>query len=329
MLRKESVKAVLLLSGGLDSVLAGKLIKEQGIDIYAFNMITPFCSTKKDCSEHQAVLSAKELGIPIKVISVKEEYIEIIKSPKYGWGSGVNPCIDCRILLLKKAKKFMESIGAKFLITGEVLGQRPKSQHLKALKIIEKEAEVEGLVLRPLSAKCMPPSIPEKEGIVDRGNLLDIKGRGRKKQFELAYRFGLKNYGCPAGGCLLTDPEFSKKVKDAIKHDEFNLENLPFLLTGRHFRLPDGSHLVVGRNEKECEFLIKRSNSKKKILPVGFKGASGIFIKDCSSCCEIAGGIILRYSKMEEGEVEIRYKDKSFKISAKKIPHSRIEELRI
>jgi len=325
------MKAVLLLSGGLDSALAGKIIKEMGIDVYGFNLTTPFCNcTSKNSSEHQAILSAREIGIPVKILSVKQEYLDIIKEPKYGWGKGVNPCIDCRIFLIRKAKDYMENIKAKFIITGEVLGQRPKSQHLKALKIIEKETGLEGLILRPLSAKLLPETVIEKKGWVDRKKLFNISGRSRKTQFELANIFGLKEYGCPAGGCLLTDIEFSKKVKEAISHNEFNFENIKFLKVGRHFRLENGSHLVLGRNERECNFLLNNSNSNTKIELKEVKGSAGIFLTENEKDYYTASGIVLRYSKAtEEGEVIIRRKDRDIILRGEKFSDDFVRRLRI
>ncbi|MCX6750308.1 MAG: hypothetical protein NTZ83_02540, partial [Candidatus Pacearchaeota archaeon] len=250
-------KAIGLLSGGLDSTLAVKLMMNQGIEVTALNFITPFCTcTRKGC-RHEASRIAKEFVIKIKVISVKEDYIEMVRNPKHGYGKNMNPCIDCRILMLKKAKEYMKEISASFLFTGEVLGQRPMSQRKNAMKIIEKEAGLEGLILRPLSARFLEPTIPEREGLVNRERMLNIRGRWRKPQMELAEEFGIEDYQCPAGGCRLTDPQFAKRVKEAFEHDEDGIQDMNLLKYGRHFRLPSGAKVIVGRNEEENSIISK------------------------------------------------------------------------
>ncbi|MCX7910705.1 MAG: hypothetical protein N2505_03900, partial [Endomicrobia bacterium] len=211
------MKAISLISGGLDSELATRIILEQKIEIIGLHFITPFClCDKKGSCNSQSLRVAKDLNIELKIIPLKDEYLEIVKNPKYGYGKNLNPCIDCRIMMLRYTKKIMQEVGALFVVTGEVLGQRPKSQNIKALKIIEKEAGLEGLILRPLSAKVLPETIPEKLGWVQRDKLFNIVGRQRKIQIELAKNFDMKNYPCPSGGCLLTDPNFSKRIKDVL-----------------------------------------------------------------------------------------------------------------
>ncbi len=253
------MKAVALVSGGLDSTLAVKLVKDLGIEIVALNFKTPFClcdgKSASGCLSHARQV-AVNLGIEFKLINIAEDFLKIIEKPKHGHGSNMNPCIDCRILKFSKAKEYMHQIGGSFIITGEVLGQRPMSQHRKALNIIDKESQLEGLVLRPLSARLMEETVPEKEGWVNRGKLLDFNGRGRKPQIELARKFNIKDYPCPAGGCLLTDPEFSRKIKDLIKHEGLSIDNIELLKVGRQFRLASNVRLVVGRNEKENQRLL-------------------------------------------------------------------------
>lgn len=253
------MKAVALVSGGLDSTLAAKLIKEQGIEVFVLNFKTPFCLCDKKASSgcgNEAAKVAYNLGAELKIIYVTDEFFNIIKNPKYGYGRNLNPCIDCRILMFCKAKEFMVEVGALFVITGEVLGQRPMSQHRQALKIIEKEAGLEGLVVRPLSAKLLPETLPEKKRWIDRTKLLNFSGRTRRPQMDLAKALDIKDYPCSAGGCLLTDPEFAKRLKDLLSHEELNLNNVELLKTGRHFRLSEEAKLVVGRDEKENERII-------------------------------------------------------------------------
>lgn len=244
-------KALALLSGGLDSILAIRLMLEQGIEVEAINFLTVFCTcTRKGC-KHAGTAAAEMLKVPLKVVNIAEEYLKVIKNPKHGYGSHMNPCIDCRIMIFKKAKEHMASIGASFIVTGEVLGERPMSQRRDAILLIEKEAGLKGLVLRPLSAKLFEPTIPEKEGMVDRNKLLDISGRSRKPQIALAEGFDIKDYPCPAGGCLLTDPEFAKRIEDLIKYDSLNMANVKLLKVGRHFRLAKDAKLIIGRDEAE------------------------------------------------------------------------------
>jgi tRNA U34 2-thiouridine synthase MnmA/TrmU len=247
------MKAIALLSGGLDSTLAAKLVLEQGIELEALNFLTVFCTCTnrgETCLASQKAVDA--LGIPLKVFNVSEEYLDVVKHPKHGYGSNMNPCIDCRIFMMKKAKAYLEETGASFIVTGEVLGERPMSQRRDAMRLIEKEAGLDGLVLRPLSAKLLSASIPEKEGWVDREKLLKIQGRSRKPQIQLADHFGIRDYPCPAGGCLLTDPGFAQRMRDLNRyHPDFLLNDVHLLKMGRHFRLSPHLKLVVGRNEEE------------------------------------------------------------------------------
>jgi tRNA U34 2-thiouridine synthase MnmA/TrmU len=251
------MKAVCLLSGGLDSTLALKLILNQGIEVVALNFTTPFCRCNRGgCC--WAAVQASRFGVKVKHVYLGEEYLEIVKKPRFGYGSQLNPCIDCRILMFKKAKDFMGEIGASFIFTGEVLGQRPMSQHKHALKLIEKEAGIEGLVVRPLSAKLLPPTIPEIKGWVKRDLFLSIRGRSRKEQMSLAKKLNIKDYPCPAGGCLLTDPNFTKRLKDLLEYSpNFTLNDVELLKIGRHFRLSPETKLVIGRNKEENEKLQK------------------------------------------------------------------------
>ena len=244
-------KAIVLLSGGLDSMLAIKVLQEQGIEVVAMNFYIEFAVCGGSGNEGAAQKAARMLNVPLTTVDITEEYLEMFKNPKHGYGANINPCIDCKIFMLKKAKERMQEVGASFLVTGEVLGERPMSQRKDALDIIERDAGVRGILLRPLSAKLLVPTIPEKEGVVDREKLLDISGRSRKPQMELAEKYGIKEYPNPAGGCLLTDPGFSNRIKDLIQHDELTLENLKLLKCGRHFRLSSSTKIVVGRDDKD------------------------------------------------------------------------------
>jgi tRNA U34 2-thiouridine synthase MnmA/TrmU len=234
------------MSGGLDSTLAAKIVKEQGIDVIGLKFKIPFSTNSIQ----------KSADLEIREIDISEKFLKILLNPRYGYGSRMNPCIDCKILMLNKARELMDEWGAKFIITGEVLGQRPMSQYKQALMTIAKRADLEGLVLRPLSAKLLPETLPEKEGWIKRENLLAFSGRGRKNQIELAKTLGIKEYNQPAGGCLLTDPEFSRRLKELITHNELNLNNIELLKIGRHFRISPEAKLIVGRNREENMQLI-------------------------------------------------------------------------
>jgi tRNA-uridine 2-sulfurtransferase len=255
----KKVKAVSLLSGGLDSILATELIRRQGIEVYAFNVKTPFGIPKKD-GKSEAETAAEQLKVPFKVLKVEGDYLRMLRNPKHGYGRNLNPCVDCKIFILKKAKQYAKQIGADFLFTGEVLGERPMSQHYPALKTIEKEAGLDGKLLRPLSAKLLPETAAEKKGLVDRSRLLAIRGRSRKPQMQLANEYGIKSYPSPAGGCLLTCEEYTKKLRDLLAHKKrVSARDLGLLRFGRHFRVGENK-FIVGRNEAENKFLAANKN---------------------------------------------------------------------
>jgi tRNA-uridine 2-sulfurtransferase len=266
-------KAIVLFSGGLDSILAAKLMLDQGIDVLAVNFSAKLCMCGcKATGESQAETAARMLKIPLKTIDMTEDFVEIIKNPRYGHGANMNPCIDCKIYMIRHAKDMLNEVGASFIVTGEVLGERPMSQRMDALNLIEKRAGVKGILLRPLTARNLAETLPEKKGIVERGKLLDIRGRSRKPQIALAQNFGIKEYPNPAGGCLLTDPGFAKRVRDAIEYNEFDKENLALLSVGRHFRLPDKARLVVGRDEAENSILLSIAGSNDILFKLKDRG---------------------------------------------------------
>jgi tRNA U34 2-thiouridine synthase MnmA/TrmU len=263
------MKAIALISGGLDSTLAVKVMQDLGIELVCLNTVSPFCLCNHRSSAGSfcgAGSVAKELGLRLISVNVSEEFLEVVKKPRHGYGSNMNPCIDCRILLFQKAKEAMQDEGASFVITGEVLGQRPMSQKLNTLGLIEREAGLDGLVLRPLSARVLEPTIPEKEGWVAREKLLAISGRGRKEQIALASNFGIKDYPCPSGGCLLTDPEFGRRLKDLMRYAQLKLDDVRLLKVGRHFRLSDKAKLVVGRDEKENKQLLDLAKENEDLF---------------------------------------------------------------
>jgi len=250
-------KALLLLSGGLDSTLAGRILLKMGIEVEAVNFTSPFCRcTPKTFGCSAARQAADRMGIPVRVLVKGEDYLDLVKHPKHGRGSGINPCIDCRIFTFRKAAELMKEMGADFVATGEVLGQRPMSQQRRSLELIERQSGLEGLIVRPLSAQLLEPSLPEQNGLIDRSQLLAIQGRSRQEQFSLAKEYEVFDYPCPAGGCLLTDAEFAARMRELFEREPAcTLADARLLSTGRHFRLPDGMRAVVGRDEKENEIL--------------------------------------------------------------------------
>ena len=304
-------KAVALLSGGLDSMLSVRLMLEQGVEVHALNFMTVFCNcTSKGCA-HQATKVAEEFNVPIKVMNITKEYMEVVKNPKHPRGRNMNPCIDCRIFTFKKAKEFMEEIGASFVITGEVIGQRPMSQRKQAIMTIERESGLKGLIVRPLSAKFFEPTMPEKEGIVDRNRLLDIHGRRRNQQMALAKEFSINDYPCPAGGCLLTDKNFSVRLKDLLKSKpDYDISGLHLLKIGRHFRISDNLKFIVGRDSKENEKLMDLSEKGDFILDIlDIPSAVGLARgKASEKDIETMASILARYSDSDGKSAVVSYK---------------------
>jgi hypothetical protein len=268
---KSGARAIVLVSGGLDSILAVKLLQAQDIEVYPVNYSTVYFVSQRQREETADSVSAggedrlmqleRQAGVTIHREDFSEEYLDLLIAPQFGFGKGINPCIDCKILMLTKAKALMDEIGADFIATGEVVGQRPMSQFPKTLKIIEEKSGLAGRLLRPLSAKIMPETIPEQTGLVDREKLLDIQGRSRKIQLELAAQYGITDFGQPAGGCYLTDATYARRFKDFMiqeGREAVTRENLILLQVGRHFRIRAGLKLIIGRDRWENGFLEKR-----------------------------------------------------------------------
>lgn len=301
------MKALGLLSGGLDSTLAAKLMLEQGVEVETINFVTPFCLCgTKGCD---ATNVASKFGIKLKRMFLGDEYLKMLRKPKHGYGKNMNPCIDCRILMLKKAKRYAKQIGANFIFTGEVLDERPMSQHRRAMEIIEREADLTGKILRPLSAKCLPETDAEKKGWIEREKLLDIKGRSRKRQIELARSFSLSDYPCPAGGCLLTDREFAAKVKDLFKHKRaIRLKDISLLKVGRHFRL-GSNKIIVGRNETENKLLLNLKSPGGYYFEVPDCGSPTTILqgRKSSEAIRTAASLTARYSDAKRESVQVAY----------------------
>jgi tRNA U34 2-thiouridine synthase MnmA/TrmU len=260
-MKQSNVRALGLLSGGLDSILAVKVLQAQGISVTGISFETPFFNSKN------AGVAAEQLSIPLVVRDITAIHLEMLREPKHGFGANMNPCIDCHILMVKIADCIMREQGLDFVFTGEVLNERPMSQNRRALRIVQKESGCGGRLLRPLSAKLLEETLPEKEGKVNRDMLFSIHGRSRKPQMELAAKYGLSEYPTPAGGCLLTDPRFSQKLRDLWEHEGLvNVKWIALLKTGRHFRLDSGKKAIVGRNREENETLVSSAAADDMIL---------------------------------------------------------------
>ncbi len=312
---KKDIKAIALISGGLDSAIATKLIIDQGIKVEALNFHSPFCTCSSNSKYNQcgATYFAQKLEIPIKHISKGDEYLEIVRNPKFGYGKNINPCIDCRIHILEKTKEYMKDIGAEFIITGEVLGQRPKSQMLHALKTIEKTAELEGKIIRPLSAQLLSPTEMELEGIIDRTKLLGIQGRRRNIQVQLGKDFKLIEQYCAGGGCRLTDKNFARKLRDYFQyHQNSKMSDMKFLQIGRHFRFMD-TKFIVGRDEGENDRLLRWAREDDVILSLKDINGPTILLEHPNNLeiLEFAAQIAVRYSGSDEIENLIKVESKN------------------
>ncbi|MBN2816272.1 MAG: MnmA/TRMU family protein [Campylobacterales bacterium] len=297
------MKAIALFSGGLDSTLAMKLIIDQGIDVLAINISTGFGSTK-DRREHMENM-CQQVGAEFRIVDIQDEYLQdVLFDPKHGYGKNFNPCIDCHAKMFAVAKRIMEAEGASFLISGEVMGQRPMSQNKDALQTVLDESNCDGLLLRPMSAKKLSPTIAEENGWVDREKLEGITGRSRARQLELAQEIGLENFESPGGGCLLTDESFGKKMFDFIKYDKFEVKDIPVMKFGRHFRLENGAKLVIGRNQEENSHLESIENDKYfHLRTVGIPGPHGLLSKSASNVdVEIAKKAMLTYTKAQQSD---------------------------
>ena len=297
-------KAVALISGGLDSILAAKIVMEQGFDIVGLYCTSPFSKSYGREQETHAARVSKAIGIDLRIFDMGQEYIELVRNPVHGYGKNVNPCIDCKIFMLKKAKAMMEELTSPFVVTGEVLGQRPMSQRRDTFHVIERDADMRGMVLRPLSAKLLPPTQGELNGTIDREKLLSISGRSRNVQFRLAERYGISGFSPPAGGCLLTDKNFSAKLRDLFEDNiAVNPDDIRLLTVGRHYRFDAGVKIVLGRNNNENNLLMSIAPYGYHLfMPQGFPGPvallNGIPTQDVK---QTIGRLIITYSKHVSG----------------------------
>ena len=300
-------KCVALISGGLDSTLAAKLMLEQGIEVQGLF----FAMSWGCCEKPKALAAAQQLGVPLMVLNVGDAYLDVIRAPKYGYGTQMNPCVDCRIYMFRIAKRYMEESGAGFVVTGEVIGQRPMSQMTRPLHIIEVESGLEGLLLRPLSAALLEPTMPELVGVVDRSKLLTLSGRSRHEQLALAAQHGITEYSQPAGGCLLTDEVFAKKVKDLLAHDARpTTKDMELLTIGRHLRLGPSTKAILGRNELENLLLEGYAGDGYTVISPRFPAPSALVVGVWDETVKhTVVQLILQHTKAEklpEGRLEFR-----------------------
>ncbi|MFO8012834.1 MAG: hypothetical protein R6X20_05950 [Phycisphaerae bacterium] len=299
-------RAIGCISGGLDSLLAVRLVQQQGLDVLALHVLHLWHGHGSPPGEPPpAVRRAEALGAEVRIVDGTEADLALLHDPPHGFGKHLNPCIDCRIWTLRQARHLMEAEGAAFVFTGEVLGQRPMSQRRDALRLVEKEAGLADLLVRPLSARCLPPTRPEREGILDRDRLLDLSGRSRKRQMALARDLGVTDYATPAGGCLLTDPGFSHRLEELMRQKDPTPTDVELLKVGRHLRLDDGTWIVVGRHQADNERLAALVEAADvRIEPADVPGPTTIVRPPVGDgAIEQAAAVTLRYTKVPPGEV--------------------------
>jgi tRNA-specific 2-thiouridylase len=314
---RPATKAIAMISGGLDSTLALALVKRQGIEVKAINFYTGLCITETQrrkggrpdgtVPRNEALRAAADLEVEVEYVDLSDSgYLDLIVNPRHGYGANANPCVDCRIFMMRKAREIMEAEGAAFVFTGEVLGQRPKSQRRDTLRIVERESGLEGRLLRPLSARLLEPTVPEREGLVDRSRLLDISGRSRQRQMALARELGVEDWPQPAGGCCyLTDESFARKFFDILDAREeageerrILKEDVVLLSTGRHFRISPRVKLVVGRSEAENAILDGYGGGRARLEARGLSGPVAL-VEGAPTWEErvLAARVVARYGK--------------------------------
>ena len=347
------VKAIGMISGGLDSTLALALMLRMGVEVKAVNFYTGFCITETQrrkggrpdgtVPRNEALRAAADLEVEIEYVDVSGgEYLDMLVHPKYGYGANANPCVDCRIFMMSRAREIMEREGAAFVFTGEVLGQRPKSQRRDTLRIIERESGLEGRLMRPLSARLLEPTLPEREGLVDRERLLDISGRSRQRQMELARELGVVDWPQPAGGCCyLTDESFARKFFDVLDAREeageprrLERDDVVLLSTGRHFRLSPRAKLIVGRSEVENAILVGYAGGRARVEARGVLGPVAL-VEGAPTWEErvLAAAIVARYGKGRSAErVEVEWREgelvETYAVEPER-DEARIESLRV
>ncbi len=301
-------RAVALISGGLDSILAASVVMEQGYDITGLYCTSAFSKSFGNEGETPAAQVCRNAGIELRILDLGQSYIDLIRQPRHGYGKNINPCIDCKIFMLERSKAVMEELGAPFVITGEVLGQRPMSQRRDTLNVIERDSGLRGRILRPLSATLLPPTEAEKNGDIDRSRLLGISGRGRTVQLRLAERYGIRGFSAPAGGCLLTDRNFAEKLRDLFQSKETVApQDIRLLTLGRHFKLENRIKVVLGRDSRENRVLADMAAPGYHLFtPYRFPGPVALLVGAASpEMKQVVGRLIITYSKQVPGQVRL------------------------
>ena len=293
-----NVKAIGLFSGGLDSTLAACVLMNQGVEVRGVSFRTPFFGAAN------AIKAAEQLGVELDVVDITDDHLRMVVDPPHGYGKNMNPCIDCHAMMFNRAGRMMEKTDADFLFSGEVLGERPMSQNRQALGIVANDSGYADLILRPLSAKLLEPTRMETEGLVDRERLMDINGRSRTRQMALAEHYGIRDYPTPAGGCRLTEPGFSRRLRELIDHQlPLVARDVELLTVGRHFRLGERTKAIVGRNKAENDRLVQlRTAEDTALYATAFKGPFALLTGLITEADVLtAAGICIRYSDAPEG----------------------------
>ena len=298
-------RALAMLSGGLDSILAAKLIKDQGIEVIGITYKSYFFD------EENARRMVKQIDIPLEVVDFSEDHFELVKNPKHGYGKNMNPCIDCHAMMMRYSGELLKKFEADFIITGEVINQRPMSQNAGALNTVKKESGFSDKILRPLCAKLLPPTEMEESGMVDREKLMNINGRSRKVQIELAEKWNIKDYPSPAGGCKLTEPGYSKRLRDLLdNNDEVTPRDMELLRYGRRFRISRNTVIISARTKDEGDLIkpILNSNDTGFIVDK-YTGSMVVLVGEATEeGIKLAAAIAARYSKgKDEEKVTVRY----------------------
>ena len=324
-----TITGIGLISGGLDSVLAARVLQDQNIRAIGISFVTPFFGSAK------AERAAEIIQMELRAVDITEIHLEMLQAPKHGYGKGMNPCIDCHTLMFREAGKIMEAEGADFLFSGEVLGERPMSQNRQSLMTVAKESGYNDFIVRPLSAKLLPETPPELEGKIDRERLLSFSGRSRKPQMELAERYGITEYEQPAGGCLLTKDGYVRRLRElSERSDGLNVRDVQLLRIGRHFRLDAGEKVIVGRDQGENEKLLTMKDETDAVLDVrDHPGPITIIPHGASEeAMTRAASISVRYSDAPAGEeavVVCHHNGRTHDLSVKAFPDSELDRIRL
>lgn len=314
-------RALALFSGGLDSILAARVVAAQGIEVVAVTFVTPFFQYRilEDVAAYRKDVRSR-YGLEVLVEDISAGYLELLRRPRHGFGKHFNPCIDCKIMMLQRAREMLEEIGASFLITGEVLGQRPMSQRLDTLNVISRDSGSRSILLRPLSARLLPETLPEQLGLVDRGRLYGIGGRGRARQLALAKEFGITDFPSPAGGCILADPILSRRIERlyggdfVLRAEDITVADVRLLLVGRQFILPGGGWLILGRVEEENDRLLALAAGDDAVLRIDERPGPVAILRYATRCyadsgamaedVALAASLVARYARKIDGRSE-------------------------